>query len=241
MSLSPRNKRYLHTLLVAVILLLSFNKEVAAQSYVTQAELEQIQAATYSPDSLYYYPPLFERYINNDATLTLDDYRYLYLGYTFQEGYNPYHENPYTHELRNIAQRIEQENEAECDSIIKYALLAIDDFPFDIRSINILVYALRCKGMYDELEIWSSKLHNLIQTILSTGDGSSPESAWYIINTAHEYDIVNRLGLTAKEQHVENDYYDHLRVEKNNFDIEGYYFNVLRLSEEYARKYSTYE
>lgn len=239
MSFSIRHKSYIYTLSLVVIMLHSSIQEGATQNYITPAELEAIQANTYSPTSPYYYPPLLERYEANDTTLTLDDYRHLYLGYSFQEDYNPYHVNSYAEQLRDIIQHIEYDKEAECDTIIKYATLAIADFPFDIRNINILVYAYRSKEMDTELNLWSFKLHNLIQTIFSTGDGKSPESAWYIINTAHEYDIINRLGLTAKEQHIENDYYDYLQVEKNNFDIEGYYFNVLRLSEEYERKYST--
>lgn len=232
------NKYALYTIIV-ILLLLPLGQRALAQEPLTTQELTEIQQATYAVDSPFYYPTLFERYQQNDTTLTAEEYRYLYFGYTFQEDYNPYHENSYARELSNVAQRIE-EDATQCDTIAKYATMAIDDFPFDIRNINILVYALRCKGMDDELALWSYKLHHLIQTILATGDGKTPQSAWHIINMAHEYDIINRLGLTAKEQRIENDYFDYITVERNNFDVVGYYFNVQRLSQEYDRKYSTY-
>lgn len=84
---------------------------------------------------------------------------------------------------------------------------------------------------------WEYKLQGLIDAILSTGDGESPESAWYVIQPAHEYDIVNRLGLTATQYSFIKPHLDYLEIKENPFKIKGYYFNAQRMIEEYNRKF----
>ncbi|MDE5785680.1 MAG: DUF4919 domain-containing protein, partial [Duncaniella sp.] len=40
--------------------------------------------------SPYYYPRLMAEFMRNDTLMKIDKYRYLYLGYMFQEDYTPY-------------------------------------------------------------------------------------------------------------------------------------------------------
>ena len=198
--------------------------------------LKKIESSIRDFNSEMYYPRLMRRYINNDTTLTLNEFRHLYLGYSFQESYNPYRISPHIEKLANLYARYEHST-TECDSIIKYATLAIDDFPFDLRQINMLIYAYKQKKMKDIAAIWEYKLKNIVNAILSTGNGEKPETAWYVIYTTHEYDVVNRMGFTGAKYTLIEPTFDYLEVEKNPLNVKGYYFNVSRILQEYERKY----
>ena len=49
---------------------------------------------TMDSESPYYYPALMLRYNAGDATLTDEDYHYLYYGYAYQDDYKPLATNP---------------------------------------------------------------------------------------------------------------------------------------------------
>ena len=199
-------------------------------------DMEKIEHAVRDSRSPYYYPDLMKKYFGNDTTMTLQEFRHLYLGYASQEDYSPYR-------TVEIPQHIEQmylqtiHTESECDSLIKYARMALDDIPFDLRQINFLVYGLRQKGETREADLWEYRLKGIIQAILSTGDGKAPETAWYVIYPADEYNIVNRQGFTATEFTFVEPYFDYISIEKNPLKLEGFYFNVKKLLKEYNRKF----
>lgn len=101
-------------------------------------DMEKIENAVRDSRSPYYYPDLMKKYLGNDTTMTLQDFRHLYLGYASQEDYNPYR-------TVEIPERIEKlyaqtvHTESECDSLIQYARIALSDIPFDLRQINFLL------------------------------------------------------------------------------------------------------
>ena len=199
-------------------------------------DMEKIENAVRDSRSPYYYPDLMKKYLGNDTTMTLQDFRHLYLGYASQEDYNPYR-------TVEIPERIEKlyaqtvHTESECDSLIKYARIALSDIPFDLRQINFLIYGLRQKGETEEANLWEYRLKGIIQAILSTGDGKAPETAWFVIYPADEYNIVNPQGFTATEFTFVEPYFDYISIEKNPLKIEGFYFNVKKLLKEYNRKF----
>ena len=70
-----------------------------------------------------------------------------------------------------------------------------------------------------------------------SGCGKAPETAWFVIYPADEYNIVNRQGFTATEFTFVEPYFDYISIEKNPLKIEGFYFNVKKLLKEYNRKF----
>ena len=91
--------------------------------------------------------------------------------------------------------------------------------------------------IYLSIYLWEYRLKGIIQAILSTGDGKAPETAWFVIYPADEYNIVNRQGFTATEFTFVEPYFDYISIEKNPLKIEGFYFNVKKLLKEYNRKF----
>ena len=209
---------------------------VSAQSEVEAHDFEQISKDILSKRSEFYYPALMRRYLDNDSTLNLVDYRYLYYGFALQEDYNPYRISPFQAKLKEFSE-IENKDKSVCDSIVKYARKSIDDFPFDTRSMNMLIYAYQCLGDKDQSTLWTIKLKSILDTIISSGDGDSMDSPYYVIYAPHEYEIVYRYGLVPTQISMPDSVTDFIEVEKNNFDIEGYFFNIKKPLEAYGLKF----
>ena len=224
-------------LLLIFLSFLGFSVNILFAGTPEAPDMQKIRDNILDFGSQYYYPRLMKRYLNNDTTLTLNEYRHLYLGYSFQEGYDPYRTTPQQEGMISLYTNSDP-TENDCDTIIKYAMLGIEDFPFDLRQINRLIYAYKCKKEMEKMKKWSYKLEKIIDAILSTGDGTSPETAWYVIYTGHEYDIVNRLGLSATQYVFIDPCYDFIEAAANQFNIKGCYFNVSRILEEYNRKFN---
>ncbi|MDE6272080.1 MAG: DUF4919 domain-containing protein [Muribaculaceae bacterium] len=62
---------------------------------VEKPDFAKISKDTQNPKSEYYYPKLLKIFLKNDTSMTHDQYRNLYLGYFFQEDYDPYRTSPY--------------------------------------------------------------------------------------------------------------------------------------------------
>lgn len=204
---------------------------------VQKPDMEAIKQAVNDPESKYYYPRLMDMYIANDTVMDLDDYRHLYLGYVFQEDYNPYRRSEFSQKIEEQYYKADH-TKAECDTIIKYAELSLRDDPFDLRQINFLIYALREKQKNNIANIWQFRLNHILEAIASTGTGLDRENAWVVINPQHEYNIINFQGYVAEAQDYIQPHYDYISIKKNGEkDPAGFYFNILYILQEYYRKF----
>ena len=232
----------LYSLLSAVTLaiaaIITFSSATPAEKLrPTPPDMTQIAREVADPSSRFYYPNLMKRYEANETIMGLDEYRHLYLGYMFQEDYNPYRRSKYSQMVEEQYYKAKH-TKAECDTIIKYAELSLSDNPFDLRQINFLIYALKEKQKFTKAKIWQYRLNHLVEAIVSTGTGLDQDNAWYVINPQHEYYIVNLLGRVAEGQNYVEPHYDYIRVtQRNEKDAPGYYFNIRHILEEYMRKY----
>lgn len=225
-------------LLLLSLLVTGFS--VMAQTEEEAPDYMKIARDINNRDSELYYPRLMRRFMANDTTLSLEDYRTLYYGFTMQEDYDPYRVSPYTLKLKEFS-GADTISLTACDSIIKYGLKAVADFPFDIRSMNMLIYGYKCKKNEVQRQIWTEKLKNILDAIISSGDGETEESAFYVIYPAHEYDIINRFGLTAKSSTLLPPDLDYITVEENKFNIKGYFFNISRILDVFHQKFEEKE
>ncbi len=103
--------------------------------------------------------------------------------------------------------------------------------------MSVLVYANDLLDRPAEAFFWQERIHGLLGAILSTGDGSSPETAWYIISPMHAFDLLNTWGVVAEAYDFFPPCYDYIQVYDLIGDAQGYYFNVERIFEEYRRKF----
>jgi len=211
---------------------------------VEKPDLEKIRTQTLDPASPFYFPKLMAKFTRNDTTMTNEEYRNFYLGYMFQEDYDPYRTSPYsgvTDELRMKATHTKE----EIETIRKYAELSLRDNPFDLRQMSFLVHVLKEKRKDMSAKIWEYRLEHLLGAIKSTGTGEDVENAWYVIYPMHEYDMVQLLGYEATDASYIDPGIDYLTVspdpetKKRLKDkvASGFYFNVEVLQKEYERKH----
>lgn len=200
---------------------------------VAKPDLEKIKEQTLNPSSPFYFPKLMAKYSRNDTTMTNEEYRNFYLGYMFQEDYDPYRTSPYsgvTDELRMKATHTKE----EIDTIRKYAELSLRDNPFDLRQMSFLVHVLKEKRKDMSAKIWEYRLEHLLGAIKSTGTGEDIDNAWYVIYPMHEYDMVQLLGYEAVDAKFYEPGVDYLEVQPEEETrrrlrdkvAQGFYFNV---------------
>ena len=210
---------------------------------VEKPDLDVIRQMTLDPSSKFYFPKLKAKYEKNDTTMTPEEFRNFYLGYMFQEDFDPYRVSPYSNVTDELRQKPTHTKE-EIDTITKYAQLALEDNPFDLRQMSFLVHVLKEKRKDMRAKIWEYRLENLLGAIKSTGTGDSVENAWYVMYPVHEYDMVQLLGYEAVDAQFIEPGYDYLAVQPDESDTrrrdksaKGFYFNVMVPQQQYELKH----
>lgn len=241
------NKRHyiLLTLLILATAILSPSIFALKKIEVKKPDMEEIKRRITDSNDKYYYPKLRKLYERNDTIMTPEEYRYYYLGYIFQEDFNPYRVSEYS-SITDSLSFLPKHTKQDCDTIIKYAELSLDDNPFDLKQMSFLIYALKEKRKDMRAKIWQYRLENILGAIKSTGTGEDIDNAWYVNSPAHEYALINAMNFTAtgyKEAAPGIDYISIERTEsktgrRKDKTPEGFFFNVRNLQEEYDRKFS---
>ena len=217
------------------------NQPTLMKIKVEKPDLKEIQKATLDPKSKFYYPNLWSKYKAKDMVMTPEEFRYLYLGYMFQEDYDPYRMSPYN-EYTDAMRDKESYTDAEKAEIINMAEKSLNDNPFDLRQISFLVHMLNESEKFNKAKVWEFRLENLLGAIKSTGTGADVDNAWYVIYPMHEYDMVQLLGYKAVDVDYVDSGFDHLIVEpdgsvKISKPVKGFYFNVEVPQRQYMEKH----
>lgn len=216
----------------------------ARKVVVEKPDLDKIREQTLDPSHKYYFPKLMAKYNLNDTTMTSEEYRYLYLGYMFQEDYDPYRQSQYSGVTDDLRLKTTHTPE-EIDTIRKYAELTLRDNPFDLRQMSFLVHVLKEKNKGMSAKIWEYRLEHLLAAIKSTGTGEDIDNAWYVIYPMHEYDLIQILGYTATDVDYIEPGFDYMTVEPTpetaarlrNKASKGFYFNVGNVTRQWELKH----
>lgn len=199
----------------------------------TKPDYKQIEKNVGDKKSPLYYQSLFERYKKADSTMTIEEKRHLYYGYSFQKDYSPYAMSDSQEELTAILQKQETDKKTY-EKLIKVSGKVLEDFPFSIRIKEIRIYAFRQLEKFNEAKAEEIQASAIIDAILSTGDGTSQQKSFYVINTSNEYEILDILGFRfGGEQELVDGRYDYLTLAENSYNIKGFYFDVTRLFESF--------
>jgi hypothetical protein len=121
-------------------------------------------------------------------------------------------------------------NQGDFAQALAHANKVLDSYYLDIRAHQIASVANREMHLQQEAEFHHNVAQGLINAILRTGDGKSPQTAWEIISTQEESVVLQSLGLRTDGQSlitVGDHQYDKLEaVDAKSQQKVTLYFNV---------------
>ena len=201
--------------------------KVAAQSPDTAApDYALIDKNIHDANSHYNYNLLFERYSRADTTMTMEEKRHLYYGYSLTDNYAPFSRIQAEKDLYEL---LVKKNPAADDyqKVIEYTGKILANYPFSLRMKDYRIYCLKATGRLKEAEKEMAQKEMIIDAVLSSGDGKTKESSLHIINPVNEYEFIDLMGFeyAGNEMLVENKY-DYLALSENSYALEGMFFDV---------------
>lgn len=209
---------------VLICLIFSGGNSVAQEFKAIDYSLIENQIS--NADSEFYYPQLIKRYEKGDTTLTLDNYRHLYYGFTFQDKYRPYDRNPLNKE---ISQLMTTMNEDTLPMLQEKAKAFLARNPFSLKMIYYLQNFNAAAKETEKNKILDRQFNGIVQAILSSGDGKSLHTAYSVNHPSDEYMVMSSLDLSPKSNQI-NSNYDYFQLKNNNAGIKELYFDVDRMA-----------
>jgi hypothetical protein len=121
-------------------------------------------------------------------------------------------------------------NKGDFNQAIEHSKKVLEKYYLDIEAHQIAFLAYREMHIQEEAEFHQRIAHGLIQAILQTGDGKSPETAWEVIATQEEYVILHVMELRPGSQsllHASDHSYDKLEaIDPKTQQKVTLYFNI---------------
>lgn len=173
------------------------------------------------------YKTLLAKLSKNDTLLNKDQYFILYYGQVLQENYNPLSTNKQLSEL------------AKNNKIEEYIIVAkehLKKMPLDLRTRNSLVNILYEKNDPD-FKVYYHALDGFLSAIFGSGNGSSKETAFYVLSPSDEYLILNTLNLSFNKRWADTPY-DIFELKENKYAMKHIYFNLSRYFEKLSKLFN---
>lgn len=166
------------------------------------------------------------RYKMSDPTLTMEEKRHLYYGFIFQKEYSPFEYTKYRDSLIKYSKK-KIFNKKNLYRIIVNTNKVLRVNPFDLSALKFQVFAFKVLKLESDIEYKKEKIRIIEDAMLSSGDGLQKSSAYYVINTSHEYELIDMIGYEyANKRRVSAPNHQYLNILENNQNIKGLYFDV---------------
>src|SRR5574344_1842068 len=166
---------------------------IAQSQKFSTPNLKSIAQNIINISSTYYYPALYQRYLNGDLSLNTQQRQHLYYGYIFSPDFTPYYSYK---SIDSVALLIyyKKYNDADlyqylsdCDSLLNLA-------PFDLKLLFHKSQLLTLLELNSDLKINRQKILTILETILSTGDGITTQNPLYVTTLEDEFQFVKAMG-----------------------------------------------
>ena len=182
-----------------------------------------------------YYPKLAARFAQADTSLTMEELQAFYYGQVFLPSYSPYGGNVTEYDgIHAIMSKEEEPTRADFDSIVLLADRHIANHPADpmayyYKFLGLNAICQNYGGDTIERSRVQLQFQMLFYAIEASGNGITAEDAFYVVNTAHEYMMLNIYGFSVTGQsliEVKSHTYDLMFVEENQYGVDSLYFNI---------------
>jgi len=179
--------------------------------------------------------PSYDDYVAQVKAGKLDiDYTAFRMAYAASPKYEPYGAASVL-----IGQMKKAYTAGDCSAAMAHAK---EIFEVNLVQIDAHFVAALCQrkaGNEEEARRAHAMLMGLVKSVLGSGDGKSPETAFVVIGLDEEYSVMAALALTLVRQALVNhggSAFDRMEVKKRDSDeIVTLYFNVDRLQAQMAR------
>ena len=217
--------RYVASRFMIIMLLLPAFVSFGQNHKFKQPDYKKIEANITNKKSNFYYPTLMTRFEKADLTMTLEEKRHLYYGYSFQPAYSSHGKTNFSDSINAILLK-DEIDENDLQRIIELGDLALAINPFDLQVMSYQLYVLGANPDSKQYKDKFTQVHILVDAILSSGNGKTKETAFFVIYTSHEHEILNILGLAFGGRQQQTKQYDYLTVSENDWEIKGLYFDI---------------
>lgn len=213
-------------LLIVVFTALALNIN-AQEEFFKAPNYSQIESNVKAQTSSYYYPNLMKKYLEANSNMTLEEARHLYYGFVFHNNYEPVDTSSYNNKLAATLSK-SSFTTRDYAEILEFSNALLLDDPFNLRALNAKLLVHAQQNDTDEYKKVAQQRSIVQNAIVSTGDGMSENSAFYVIKVAHEYDILPFLGYTygGEDKIIRGKKVNYLTLGQNRFGVERVYFNI---------------
>lgn len=226
-------------LFVLSAIFVSLSLQLSAQEKFSKPDFKEIEKTVKDKNSLYYYPKMLGRYINNDTSLGKKEYFMLYFGYFFHDDQADLKKVSYQDSITKIIQK-EDPGRDDWARLIGYCKESLKRAPFDLRTLNMTYAGYKKLEDVANCIVYRKKIQGIVNAIRSTGNGKSEETAMYVLEVGDEYSMLSILGyefdgaqsLTAKQC-------DYLTVKSNKDNLKGLYFDVNQIFNGYEKLFKS--
>ncbi|MBQ8470656.1 MAG: DUF4919 domain-containing protein [Alistipes sp.] len=169
----------------------------------TPVEEDILQRIT-DQNSPFYYTGLMMRYENGDATLSDEDYHYLYYGYAYQDNYKPLATNPDLEQLLALMQGLnpDKTDRTQLEEMLVAANAARQKDPFSPKILNVLTFIYESLGEKVKAEQWARRMNGVIRAIVASGDGLTQRTPRHILMFDHALDVMAAEGLPCGKARI---------------------------------------
>lgn len=214
------------SLLIVIFTALVLNIN-AQEEFFKAPDYSQIEGNVKEQTSSYYYPNLLKKYLEGNSNMTLEEGRHLYYGYVFQTNYVPTDTSSFNNKLAITLSR-GTFTPSDYAEILEYSNALLLQDPFNLRALNAKLLVLAQQNNTYEYKKVAQQRSVVQNAIVSTGDGMTEKTAFYVIKVAHEYDILPFLGYTygGEDKILRGNKINYLSLGQNRFGIDRVYFNI---------------
>jgi tetratricopeptide (TPR) repeat protein len=188
-------------------------------------EIKALDKTVADRKSPYFHKSLEDKFYNDFRSMGLDQFFMLYYGQSLSEKYSPYADDS-----RETADSLRSMNNS--GRFAEAAAHGTGWLENNIPAVSvywITASAFLAAGNYPKAEEYFHKYEGFMASILATGDGRRPESAYIVIATSEEYALTEYLGLKVSGQFLSEQkghYFDILTCLTASGEEKQVYFNI---------------